>query len=178
MNSSTLRELVVAVLSGYEPSLEKLGYNGFRQNALTGKTECCEIKPRNIRTDTTAKTPAKLSGDGNFTDYTWKKFKRHKEENPNMLVAGFIDGRLIYIFQFSFNEQSFTSRLQAQLERHFPKGDISGQYLRSAQFTLNHYIDAKTMEMIYTVSMEELIREQSRMRRNLFTYLKQHHKDG
>ena len=32
LNSSTMRELVVAVVAGYEPSSEKLGYNGFRHN--------------------------------------------------------------------------------------------------------------------------------------------------
>ena len=171
LNSSTMRELVVAVLSGYEPNPEKLGYNGFRQNTLTGTTECCEIKPRNIRLDSTAKNPRKLDGGGNFTDYTWEKFERHQEENPNMLVAGFIDGRLIHIFEFSFNEQSFISRLREQLERRFPNGDISGQYLRSAQFTFNHYMDAESLETIYTVSREELIKARSRMTRNLYIYL-------
>lgn len=48
-NSSTPREIVVAILSGYQPSVEKLGYNGYRQNALTGNIEHCEIKPKNIR---------------------------------------------------------------------------------------------------------------------------------
>ncbi len=62
LNSSTMRELVVAVVAGYEPSSEKLGYNGFRHNTLTGKTEHCEIKPRNFRTDSTAKNPKKLNG--------------------------------------------------------------------------------------------------------------------
>ena len=171
LNSSTMRELVVAVLSGYEPNQEKLGYNGFRQNTLTGITEFCEIKPRNIRSDSTARKPRKLDGGGNFTDYTWEKFERHQEENPNMLVAGFIDGRLIHIFEFSFNEQSFTSRLREQLERRFPDGDVSGQYLRSAQFTFNHYTDAESLKTIYTVSREELIKVRSRITRNLFIYL-------
>ena len=137
VNSSTMRELVVAVLAGYEPSSEKLGYNGFRHNTLTGAIEHCEIKPKNYRTDSTAKNPGKLNGGGNFSDYTWKRFQKHQEEKLNMLVAGFVDGRLIYIFEFSFNEHSFTSVLQTQLEKRFPNGDISGEYLRGLNFHLS-----------------------------------------
>ena len=43
-----------------------------------------------------------------------------------MLVAGFVDGCLIYIFKFSFNEQSFTSRLQEQLKRNVSLKKILG----------------------------------------------------
>ena len=68
--------------------------------------------PVMFRTDSTAKNPTKLNGSGNFTDYTWTRFQEHQEENINMLVAGFVDGLLIYIFKFCFNEPSFTSRLQ------------------------------------------------------------------
>ena len=82
VNSSTMRELVVAVLAGYQPNSEKLGYNGFRQNTLTGTIEHCEIKPRNVRSYSTAKNPRKLDGSGNFTDYSWQKFERHQKETP------------------------------------------------------------------------------------------------
>ena len=171
LNSSTMRELVVAVLAGYQPNSEKLGYNGFRQNVLTGKVEHCEIKPRNVRSDSTAKNPRKLDGGGNFTDYSWAKFERHQKENPNMLVAGFVDGKLIYIFEFSFNEKDFTARLQKQLENKFPNGDISGIYLRSAQFSFIHYKDAESLETIYVTPMPELINTQPYMTRALFKHL-------
>lgn len=171
LNSSTMRALVVAVLSGYEPNPEKLGYNGFRQNTLTGKVEHCEIKPKNIRSDSTAKTPAKLDGGGNFTDYTWDRFSKHQTGNPNMVIAGFVDGQLIYIFEFSFNEESFTTRLQEQLENRFPHDDIEGEYLRSAQFTFNHYVDAESLKTIYVAPREVLTKVQSHIRKKLFTYL-------
>ena len=155
LNSSTMRELVVALVAGYEPNEEKLGYNGLRQNTLTGKVDYCEIKPRNVHRKSTAKNPAKLDGGGNFTDYSWGKFERHQEENPNMLTAGFVDGQLIYILEFSFNEPSFTSRLEEQLERRFPNGDISGQYLRSASFTFAHYKDAESLNPIFILPNQE-----------------------
>lgn len=173
LNSSTIRELVVAVVAGYEPSTKKLGYNGFRQNTPTGTIEYCEIKPRNFRTDSTAKKPTKLNGGGNFTDYTWKRFKKHQEENPNMLIAGFVDGHLIYIFGFSFCEQSFTSRLEEQLKHRFPDGDIEGEYGRSASFTFKHYKDADSLETIYIASKQELTKAKSCITGPVFNYLEQ-----
>ena len=173
LNSSTMRELVVAVVAGYQPSLKKLGYNGFRQNTPTGPIEYCEIKPRNFRTDSTAKSPTKLNGGGNFTDYTWQKLERHKEENPNMLVAGFVNGCLIYIFEFSFNEQSFTSRLEEQLKRRFPDGDRIGQYLRSADFSFKHYQDAESFKTVYTTFQQRLIDAKPHITKNVFQHLEQ-----
>ena len=156
LNSSALREMVVSVLAGFTPLTEKLGYNGFRQEALTGATEYCEIKPKNVRTASTATNKPKLDGAGNFTDYSWQKFNRHISENPVMLVAGFVDGQLIYIFQFNFNEPQFTSRLRQQLQRKFPNGDVSGIYLRGANFTFRHFKDVPALKTMRFVSDERL----------------------
>ena len=175
LNSSTMRELVVAVMAGYEPNSEKLGYNGHRQNTLTGTVEHCEIKPRNFRTDSKTKNPKKLNGGGNFTDYGWKKLERHKKENPNMVVAGFVDGHLLHIFEFSFNEDSFISQLQKQLEKRFPEGDKIGEYLRSASFSFIHYKDAESLKPIYTAPQQELIKAEPYMTKALFEYLNRVH---
>ena len=156
LNASTLRQMVVAMLAGFTPSSEKIGYNGFKQDASIGATEYCEIKSKNVRTASTAKNKPKLDGGGNFTDYTWKKFERHMSENPAMLIAGFVDGQLIYIFQFNFNAPQFTSRLRLQLQRKFPNGDIEGIYLRGANFTFRHFKDAPALKTTRFVSDERL----------------------
>ena len=72
-----------------------------------------------------------------------------------MLTAGYIDGQLIYILEFSFNEPSFTTRLEEQLKRRFPNGDVTGQYLRSASFTFNHYKDADSLNPIFILPSQE-----------------------
>lgn len=171
LNSSTMRELVVAVLAGYEPNSEKLGYNGFRQNTLTGTIEHCEIKPPNVRSNSTAKIKRKLNGGGSFSDYTWEKFEKDQKENPNMLVAGFVDGRLIYIFEFSFNEQSFTSLLKEKLKKRFPNGDITGEYLRGSAFSFKHYKDAESLKTIYIAPKQELTTAQPYITGPVFKYL-------
>ena len=171
VNSSAVRELVVAKVAGYQSRSEKLGYNGFRQNVLTGAVEQCEIKPRNFRTNSSAKNQSKLNGDGNFGDYSWARFQRHQEENPNMLVAGFVDGRLIYIFEFSFNERTFISRLRKRLEDALPNGDVSGRYQRNASFTFKNYQDAASLETIYTAPMQILTKVKSYITGSVFNYL-------
>ena len=168
LNSSTMRELVVAVIAEYTPNSEKLGYNGFRQNTLTGKVEHCEIKPVNVRSDSTAKKPRKLNGGGNFSDYTWARFQKHEKENPNMLVASFVDGHLIYIFEFSFNEPDFTSRLQERLEHQLSKG---GPYGRSVDFTFKHYKDAESLKVIYITSTQELVKARPHISGPFFKHL-------
>jgi hypothetical protein len=66
-------------LAGYEHKQGKIGYNGFRQDAIIpGRTIKCEAKPKNIDTEEFEKftkgerktSPAKLNGGGNFADYT------------------------------------------------------------------------------------------------------------
>ena len=166
-NSSTVRELVVAEVAGYEHIPKKLGYNGFRHNTLIGKVEHCEIKPPNVRSDSTKK----LNGGGSFSDYTWARFGKDKKENPNMLVAGFVDGYLIYIFEFSFNEPDFTARLQEQLEHRLPTGDVKGSYGRSVSFIFENYKDAESLKIIYITSKQELVKAQPYITGPVFKYL-------
>ena len=157
LNSSTLRETVVVRLAGFQPTSEKLGYDGYSHDAASGKVEHCEVKPKNIQSATKAKSRPKLSGQGNFTDYTWQRFHKNLEDNPRMLVAGFIDGRLIYIFEFDFKEEDFTAKLRAVLARRFPNGEnIEGEYLRSASFSFMNYANSTSLRTRCFATKEEL----------------------
>ena len=124
-NSSTLREIVTVRVAGYEHGEGKLGYNGFRYEQ--GRKKMCEVKPVNVNEG----ERKKLNGGGNFTDYRWSRFERDSEENPNMLVSGFVSGKLIYILEFPFNCPSFKERIKEQLRRRLPHGNTSGRYARS-----------------------------------------------
>ena len=154
-NSSTLREFITVSLAGYEHSNSKIGFNGYK-HSTAGAPVACEAKPKNVSSDEYEEYQAgerssfrKLNGGGNFTDYTWARYERDKTENLNMLVSGFIDGRLIYILEFPFLEESFTCRLETQLQDHFPDGDESGRFLRSAHFDYRHFIDSKNLKIIH-----------------------------
>ena len=158
-NSSTLREYLTVTIAGYEHSENKIGFNGFRQNSIIGgKPIACEAKPKNFNTEDLLAfkkgkrktSPTKLNGGGNFTDYTFARLLKDKTENPNLLVSGFIDGKLVYILEFPFDIKSFISKLQEQLRKRFKNGkDRLGQFLRSANFDYRDYIKSHKLKVIY-----------------------------
>lgn len=173
-NSSTLREFVLVTQAGYVPTMEKLGYNGYRQSGI-GKVagEFCEAKPMNVQTDSDSKTKRKLNGSGNFTDFTFKRLRDHIKANPLMIVGGFIDGRLFFVFTFEFKTKPFIKALREKLKKRFPRGkDIKGQYLRSASFNLKDYVDYAKLSIF--VSSKELENNQEHITRNLYAKLMEH----
>lgn len=137
LNSSTLRELVTCSVAGYKQNRGKLGYDGVKITN-DGNTKYCEVKPKNYIID---HSKSKLNGGGNFTDFSWKKLKKYALENPSMLLSGFVNGELIYIIEFDFNNEGFKERLKEQLLTRFPEGDKTGFWLRSAQFSFKHFKD-------------------------------------
>lgn len=157
-NSSTLRELIPLVMLGAEPSQEKLGYNGLIQNRKI------EVKPQNI--DTSEKR--KLDGGGSFNDYTPERFKSHENDNPLILSAGYIEGKLIYILEFGFD--CIKNKLKEQLERRFPKEQReAGQYLRSAYFSFKDYKKCENLRVLF-IRMTTLSTKNSK---ELFEFLNQ-----
>lgn len=156
-NSSTIREFITVTLAGYKHKLGKIGYNGFKQDAfIAGQTFKCEAKPQNI--DSSANR--KLNGGGNFTDYTFKRLERDKQKSGlNMLMSGFIDGRLIYILEIPFNHPDFVKHLEEQLRRRFKEGkDVSGQFLRSANFDYRYFINSLKLKIIFLLKKKELVK--------------------
>ena len=177
-NSSTLREIITVLLSGYKHLERKIGFNGFRQTSM-GETLFCEAKPKNFDTEEYEKflekkrknPPAKLNGYGNFSDYTHKRMERDKKENLSMLISGFVDGKLIYILEFPFKTNSFTTKLEEQLNKMFPNGDESGKFLRSANFSYKDYINSKECKINFILEKNELEKLEKYINREFFKYL-------
>jgi len=189
-NSSTIREFITVTLAGYEHREGKIGYNGFKQDAfIPGKTIKCEAKPKNINTEEFRKyeqgkrktKPAKLNGGGNFSDYTPGRLKKDlKEEGLNMLVSGFIDGKLIYILEFPFKCKDFINHLKTQLEhwQNKLKGSTTtvGQFLRSASFDYRHYINCPDLKAIYILPKKELKKYKNFINTKFYKWLEQNAK--
>jgi len=148
-NSSTLREKITLALAGYSSTDRKLGYDGYK--VAGNKKIPCEVKPQNIDTEnnTKIKNPRKHNGGGNFTDYTFARFEKDKKENPNMLVSGFVDRKLLFIIEFPFAFEHFANKLERQLKKHFPSGDVEGRYLRSATFNFADYSACTNIKSVY-----------------------------
>lgn len=170
-NSSTLREFITVTFAGYTHVEKKIGYNGFKQDSFSGKTINCEAKPKNV--DTNSKNPDKLRGYGNFSDYTFARLgKDTKEDGLNMLVSGFIDGRLIYIMEFPFLLPSFVECLNAQLWRRFPGGkDIKTEYLRSASFDYRAFINCESLKIDYLANKDELYKYRQYIVKDFYYFL-------
>ncbi|MCM1225262.1 MAG: hypothetical protein NC548_63505 [Lachnospiraceae bacterium] len=178
-NSSSIREFPTVSLAGYTHNAKKIGFNGYRQEAL-GDTINCEAKPKNIESlafleykEGKRKTkPAKLNGGGNFTDYTWARLKRDSEAKLNMLTSGFVDGRLFFVLEFGFNHPKFIAHLQKQLKAKFPNGDESGFYLRSASFSFSDYKEC-AINVIFIAPLEILSAHKAYIDKTLFNFLAQ-----
>ncbi|MBU2530466.1 MAG: hypothetical protein KKD35_05445 [Elusimicrobia bacterium] len=171
-NSSTLREFLTVVVAGYKHRESKIGYNGFKQSVFApGRTLQCEAKPKNINTND--KKIKKLNGGGNFTDYTFGRLKKDKKEKGlNMLISGFIDGKLIYIIEFPFNSAVFVQHLKRQLLKRFKEGgDKKGEFLRSASFHYQHFIEIKKLKIAYLVDKKELEKHSKYIVKPFFVFL-------
>lgn len=173
-NSSSIREIIVVTISGYTHNDMKIGYNGYRQSSAIGaKPISCEVKPKNINTEDNKnrKSKNKHNGQGNFTDYTHKRLAKDLKENLNMLIAGFINGELIFILEFPFNHKNFTAKLKNQLKKRFPKGDKPGEFLRSANFSFEDYSKCKNLKLIY-LNKESLEKTKINFTKKFFDFLK------
>ncbi|CEG11802.1 conserved hypothetical protein [groundwater metagenome] len=184
-NSSTIRELISVTFAGYEHKEAKIGYNGFKQDAfIAGRTLKCEAKPKNVESEEFNKykrgernsPPQKLNGGGNFTDYTRLRLNRDAEEKDlNMLVSGFVNGKLIYVIEFPFAFKDFLENLENQIKRWEGKmaGNKSkkGQFLRSANFDYRHFVACPNLKIVYLLSREELSKYVSYISKGFFQYL-------
>jgi hypothetical protein len=128
-NSSTLREWVVLRIAGCQHRPDKIGYNGYRGEVPY------EVKPRNVRS--AEQKRKRLNGDGNFTDFTYERLEKYLQDKVRVLVAGFVDGNLIYVLEVPF--ESLSSALKAQLDKRFRGERPPGEYLRSANFSFRDY---------------------------------------
>ncbi|MCS6957533.1 MAG: hypothetical protein RMK75_03640 [Aquificaceae bacterium] len=166
-NSSKLRELVAVYLAGYEPLQEKLGYNGYRQVADTGKVEYCEVKPKN-----TQKKKDKLDGGGSFNDYTPERLEEDIRNNPTVLACGYVNGKLLYIIAFTF--ECIKSKMENLLKRRFGEEmrRRRGEYLRSASFSFRDYRDCRTLKVVYAYENIEDYREY--IAKDLYKFLEKH----
>ncbi len=184
-NSSTIREFITVTLAGYTHKEGKIGYNGFKQDTfISGKTIKCEAKPKNVNTEEFEKyrrgerktIPARLNGGGNFTDYTPARLQKDKREKDlNMLVSGFVDGKLIYILELPFNSPDFVKNLENKIKKWQwkLKGSKStkGQFLRSADFDYKNFIKSPNLKIVYLLNRNELAKYKPYISKGFYEFL-------
>jgi len=128
LNSSSFREEQTIRIAGYISSVGKLKEDAKTQDGLP-----VEIKPQNCIGN------AKLNGHGNFSDLIWKRHYNFLENNLVMAVSGFVSGKTIFIVEFPY--KNLQNRLEEQLNKKLPNGDVPNSYVRTASFTYKHWKD-------------------------------------
>lgn len=134
-NSSKFREDVTKWIVGLEASEGKHGYDD--------DFNPIEVKPKNF----TGKT--KLNGGGQFTDFTWKRDKKYASDDVVMLVSGFYYGKLVFVVEFKYTD--IQNKIQTQLKRILPSGDLPNRYVRSAAFSYLNWKDSFELKYISPV---------------------------
>ena len=76
-NSSTIREFLTVTLSGYKHSTKKIGFNGYKQDNITGKTLNAEAKPKNYDTHELEKYAKKREKSSSKIKWQWKFYRLH-----------------------------------------------------------------------------------------------------
>ncbi len=137
-NSSTLREWVVLRVAGCHQQPGKIGYNGYKDDAPY------EVKPRNVRLD---ERKRRLNGDGNFTDFTYERLEKYLQDGLRVLVAGFVDGNLLYVIEVPM--ESLQHALRRQLDQKFREGRPAGVFLRGARFSFRDYKDDARVRCLF-----------------------------
>lgn len=124
-NSSTARQLVTARICGYDNSFKKFGYD-----AIDELGNHKEIKPANKRKG----QDKKHCGRFGFSDYTEERFGKDVHANVHILQSFFLDGRIMYIFEFPIIDLS--ERMELYIKTHIK--EKKQRYIRSADFSFTN----------------------------------------
>jgi len=65
---------------------------------------------------------------------------------------------------------AFVEKLKTQLKKRFPDGDRPGEFLRSANFTFEHYKNCKEMKIIY-LEKEKLENSKKQLTKKYYDFL-------
>jgi len=140
-NSSMVREYATLKECNYTQNTNKLDYDGYNSENIP-----VEVKPANFYTDNPKSK--KLNGHGSFNDYTWERYDRDYEKNPEVLFSGFVDGKLIFILSVRYRD---INGIKEKLEKRFPNRVRNvGEFLRTIQLSYKNYKDAESLQIKYS----------------------------
>jgi hypothetical protein len=163
--SSDDRERIVVRFIGFTPkdSSVKHGFDGFND-----ANEPAEIKASN--SPFIAKK--KMTFVYNINDYTQKRLAKDIRLNPHYALAGFIDGQLIYVATFRFNDsdklaQSLAQQMDTVLENIIEDDENKRTVGR---ITLEN-IPLETLKIHLAIPKNDLVELQHCFNKNLFNIL-------
>jgi hypothetical protein len=156
-NSSTLRQDIMCVVAGLVSNTNKLGYDG------EGSAD--EMKPKNV--DISNPKSKRLDGRGNYSDMTFKRHSAFCEQDAQIHIGGFVDGK--HVFQIRVPYREMNTHFEDQLKKRLPNGDQPTQYLRSMNFSLTQIKNCNNVVLTYVT--QDLEDYRGYMTKTLYTYL-------
>jgi hypothetical protein len=156
-NSSTLRQDIMCEVAGLIPNSDKLGYDA--------EDSVSEMKPKNI--DTTNPKAKKLDGRGNYSDMTFKRHTTFCDQDAQIHIGGFVDGKQVFQFKVPYREMSH--HFENQLKKRLPNGDQPTQYLRTMNFSLTQIKQCNNVVLTYLT--QDLEDYRGYMSKTLYIYL-------
>lgn len=158
LNSSRLRQDITCYVLGLDSNENKLGYDSTTSND--------EVKPKNISSK--KDKIKKLDGGGNYSDLTHRRHEKYLSDNANINVSGFVDGRLMYILKVPYSD--LQTHFKRQLDYKLPSGDVSGVYVRSAQFSFTQIKECPNASVVFV--RDDIENYYSYIKEDLYYYIK------
>jgi hypothetical protein len=144
-------------VAGLIPNSDKLGYDA--------EDSVSEMKPKNI--DTTNPKAKKLDGRGNYSDMTFKRHTTFCDQDAQIHIGGFVDGKQVFQFKVPYREMSH--HFENQLKKRLPNGDQPTQYLRTMNFSLTQIKQCNNVVLTYLT--QDLEDYRGYMSKTLYIYL-------
>jgi hypothetical protein len=140
-NFSSLAEAIPINMAGYKSHDDKHGYDGFIGESYDVAQKYVEQKPKK-----TSSKDSKLNGGGSFADYTIERLSKDKSkgEHLNLMISGFVNGELIYVYEVPHNFKPFMEHIETKTIDSISKGK---RVLPTFSYT--NYKDCKDIKLIY-----------------------------
>lgn len=161
-NFSSLAEAIPLSLAGYKSHDVKHGKDGFIGESYDTAVKLVEQKPKK-----TLSVNHKLDGGGAFADYTLHRLEEDKSlgDKLNLMISGFIDGNLIYVFEVPHNHPTLMNHIEKKTKDCISKGK---RVLPSFSYTA--YSDCKDIKVVFM--RDDIDNYSNYMSKNFFDFLK------
>lgn len=156
-------EIHSVITAGFNHNDSKLGFDGYFEETF------CEAKSQSLLINKdiiykyhhgkisdkasllksgTISNHAALAGRGFFNAFTYRLFKRYQENDVTMLLSGYVNGVLLYMISFNFNDPVFLGKMKEAMQKKLPNGDKINHGAKIS-FSYLWYKDCESLEVLY-----------------------------
>lgn len=167
-------EVHTITTAGYIHNKTRFGFDGYDEV----NNVFCEAKSSNliinkeaiVKLDSDNKIIGnRIDGRGIFSLFTHKSYNRYSSCDVNMLISSYINGVLMFIIEFPFNDTTFKNHIKTSLDKKLPNRDES-EKSKTISFGYNQYKDCKDAKLVYFTKKNRKILKGASTK-NFYNYL-------